>query len=77
MKQYDGKEIGYVNLYYLIPEKRGMGLGFKLHDYALKFFKASNLKEYHLRVSTSNQNALAFYEKNGMKKIRLKWMVKL
>ncbi|WP_174730494.1 GNAT family N-acetyltransferase [Mesobacillus harenae] len=70
MKQYEGKDIGYVNLYYLIPEKRGMGLGSKLHDYALNFFKANSLKEYHLRVSPSNQNAVAFYQKNGMKKIR-------
>jgi ribosomal protein S18 acetylase RimI-like enzyme len=70
VKQYEGKDIGYVNLYYLIPEKRGMGIGSKLHDYALNFFKANNLKEYHLRVSPSNHNAIGFYVKNGMKKIK-------
>ncbi|MGG5252650.1 GNAT family N-acetyltransferase [Neobacillus sp. SM06] len=70
VKQYEGKDIGYVNLYYLIPEKRGMGLGSELHEYALNFFKASSLTEYHLRVSPSNRVALAFYMKNGMKKIK-------
>jgi RimJ/RimL family protein N-acetyltransferase len=70
MKQYEGKEIGFVNLYYLTPEKRGKGFSSKLHEYALNFFKARNLKEYHLRVSPSNQNALDFYAKNGMKKIK-------
>ncbi|KAF0824651.1 GNAT family N-acetyltransferase [Cytobacillus firmus] len=47
-----------------------MGIGSKLHDYALNFFKANNLKEYHLRVSPSNQNAIGFYVKNGMKKTK-------
>ena len=39
VKEYEGKEIGYVNLYYLIPEKRGMGLGSLLHDYAIRFLR--------------------------------------
>ncbi|WP_241993906.1 GNAT family N-acetyltransferase [Mesobacillus foraminis] len=70
VKQYQGKDIGYINLYYLIPEKRGMGLGSELHNYALNFFKAHNLDEYHLRVSPTNPIALAFYMKKGMEKLK-------
>lgn len=70
VKEYEGKEIGYVNLYYFVPEKRGMGLGSLLHDYAIKFFKNNNVKEYHLRVSPTNKHAIAFYEKKGMKQIK-------
>ena len=70
IKEYEGKEIGYVNLYYLIPEKRGAGLGSLLHDYAIQFFKSKDVEEYHLRVSPTNEHALAFYKKNGMKAIK-------
>lgn len=70
VKEYKGKEIGYVNLYYLIPEKRGMGLGSLLHEYAIRFFKNNNVSEYHLRVSPTNKTAIAFYKKNGMKQIK-------
>lgn len=70
VKEYEGKEIGYVNLYYLIPEKRGMGLGSLLHDYAIRFFKNNHVREYHLRVSPTNNTAIAFYKKNGMKQIK-------
>ena len=69
VKEYKGKEIGYVNLYYLVPEKRGMGLGSRLHAYAIEYFKACGLSEYHLRVSPTNTHALTFYKKNGMKSI--------
>ena len=71
IKEYEGKEIGYVNLYYLVPEKRGMGLGSLLHAYAIQFFKKHNVKEYHLRVSPTNKHAIAFYKKNGMKQLKV------
>ena len=69
IKEYKGNKIGYVNLYYLIPEKRGLGLGKELHQYALQFFKKYGVNEYHLRVSPNNQYALAFYRKNGMQEL--------
>ncbi|MGF6949093.1 RimJ/RimL family protein N-acetyltransferase [Neobacillus sp. B4I6] len=70
VKEYEGKVIGYVNLYYLIPEKRGEGLGSLLHAYAINFFENNNVSEYHLRVSPTNKQAIAFYKKNGMKQIK-------
>lgn len=67
---YEGKEIGYVNLYYLVPEYRGRGYGEKLVVYAESFFRKHHVKEYHLRVAPSNQRAIHFYLKSGMEKIK-------
>lgn len=69
IKEYGGQDIGYVHLYYLIPEKRNIGLGKALHDYAMEFFKKRHVKEYHLRVSPTNERALGFYLKSGMEKL--------
>ncbi|WP_347320487.1 GNAT family N-acetyltransferase [Rossellomorea sp. RS05] len=66
VKDYEDSKIGYVNLYYLIPERRGSGMGNKLHQYALQFFRNQGVSEYHLRVSPSNRQALGFYHRNGM-----------
>lgn len=71
LTEYEGRIIGYVNLYYLIPDKRGCGFGRKLHEYALDFFSENGAKEYHLRVSPTNLPALTFYQKAGMKEIGL------
>lgn len=70
IKEFEGKEIGYVNCYYLIPEYRGKGLGKELIDYAEEFFRKSNVSEYHLRVSPTNQRAIHLYTKNEMVKLR-------
>lgn len=69
IREYNGKHIGYVHLYYLIPEKRGMGLAKELHQYALNFFKENHLHDYHLRVAPANKRAIQFYKKNGMEEI--------
>ncbi|MEE3955985.1 GNAT family N-acetyltransferase [Peribacillus frigoritolerans] len=47
-----------------------MGLGLLLHEYAINFFKDSGVREYHLRVSPSNDHAIAFYRKNGVKQVK-------
>lgn len=70
IKEFDEKEIGYVNLYYLIPEYRDKGLGKDLIHYAEDFFRKSNVSEYHLRVSPTNQRAIKLYTKFGMVKLR-------
>ena len=69
IREYTGKHIGYVHLYYLIPKKREKGLGQELHQYALNFFKENHLNEYHLRVAPGNKQAMKFYLKNGMVEI--------
>ncbi|MEH7484402.1 GNAT family N-acetyltransferase [Neobacillus drentensis] len=68
--EFDGKEIGYVNLFYLTPEYRGKGLGKELIRYAENFFRKSNVSEYHLRVAPTNQRAIHLYTKSGMVKLR-------
>lgn len=69
IRKYEGNNIGYVNLYYLIPEMRGMGKGNELHNYAKQFFENNKVREYHLRVSPSNINAIKFYKKIGMEEV--------
>ncbi|QHS24207.1 GNAT family N-acetyltransferase [Virgibacillus sp. MSP4-1] len=66
IREYDGRTIGYVHLFYLVSEMRGKGKGEYLHNYARQFFHNHNLHEYHLRVSPSNTSAIRFYHKNGM-----------
>jgi ribosomal protein S18 acetylase RimI-like enzyme len=66
VKTEKGQRFGYVNLFYLIAEKRGRGLGCRLQDYATAFFRSHGLSHYELRVSSSNRRAIAFYRKNGM-----------
>ncbi|MFE4130649.1 GNAT family N-acetyltransferase [Peribacillus sp. YIM B13482] len=70
IREYEGTEIGYVNLFYLIPEYRSKGLGKELVRYAENFFRQFNVSEYHLRVSSDNQRAIRLYSNSGMMKIR-------
>ncbi|KMK95216.1 GNAT family N-acetyltransferase [Rossellomorea marisflavi] len=70
VKDYEDSKIGYVNLYYLIPERRGSGMGNKLHQYSLQFFRTHGVSEYHLRVSPSNHQALGFYRRIGMRECK-------
>jgi ribosomal protein S18 acetylase RimI-like enzyme len=70
IREYNGTEIGYVNLFYLIPEYRSKGLGKELIRYAERFFRQYNVSEYHLRVSPTNQRAIRFYNKSGLVKLR-------
>lgn len=66
IREYEGKTIGYVNLYYLAPEYRGKGKGQELHGYVQRFFNRHETKEFHLRVSPANRAAIRFYHKIGM-----------
>lgn len=67
---YEEQEIGYVNLFYLIPEYRSKGLGQYLIEYAEQFFRKYGVSEYHLRVEPTNKRAIRFYEKYGMTKLK-------
>jgi ribosomal protein S18 acetylase RimI-like enzyme len=57
--------IGYVNLFYLIPEMRGSGAGAALHEYALTIFAKHGVERMQLSVSPTNLRAIAFYRKHG------------
>lgn len=69
IREYEDRNIGYVHLYYLIPEIRGKGKGTELHNYGEKFFKNNKVSEYHLRVSPNNIAAIKFYKKIGMEEV--------
>jgi ribosomal protein S18 acetylase RimI-like enzyme len=57
--------VGYVNLFYLIPEFRGQGLGQQLDRYAAIFFKQIGCRSARLSVSPTNLAATGFYLKQG------------
>jgi RimJ/RimL family protein N-acetyltransferase len=63
----DDPTCGYVNLYYLIPSKRGQGVGEFLDNYATQYFHNKQLKCARLSVSPQNNRAIAFYKKMGWK----------
>jgi ribosomal protein S18 acetylase RimI-like enzyme len=70
IQEYNETEIGYVNLFYLIPEYRSKGHGKELIRYAERFFRQYNVSEYHLRVSQTNQRAIRLYNNSGLVKLR-------
>jgi ribosomal protein S18 acetylase RimI-like enzyme len=57
--------LGYVNLFYVIPELRGLGLGRVLHRHAVRVFSRLGKRAIRLSVSERNAQALAFYRKLG------------
>jgi GNAT superfamily N-acetyltransferase len=61
----DDPSIGYVNLFYLVPEFRGQGLGQQLDQYASRFFKRLGCRSARLNASPTNRVAMSFYLKYG------------
>jgi GNAT superfamily N-acetyltransferase len=64
-RSWAGREIGYVNLYYLVPEARGCGVSERLDEYVCGFYANLGLDRARLNVSPSNDRALRHYEKHG------------
>jgi ribosomal protein S18 acetylase RimI-like enzyme len=59
--------VGYIDLFYLIPECRGKGYGDALEQYAESYFQKRNVKQIRLSVSPTNIRAVKFYKKHGWK----------
>lgn len=57
--------IGYVNLLYLIPERRGQGLGTLLEAYAWCFLSGLGCHSLRLSANPDNQPAWRFYQRGG------------
>jgi RimJ/RimL family protein N-acetyltransferase len=57
--------VGYVNLFYLISEFRGHGLGALLEAYAWKYLGALGCQSIRLSASKTNTPAWLFYQRNG------------
>lgn len=64
-------EIGYVNLYYLVPAYRNRGLGLRLDEYATAFLRGLGFRAARLNVSPTNEQAMRFYFKNGWRDLGL------
>jgi GNAT superfamily N-acetyltransferase len=58
-------EVGYVNLFYLIPKYRAQGLGQQLDQYAADFFAQLGCRAARLSASPTNGRAMRFYLKQG------------
>jgi GNAT superfamily N-acetyltransferase len=63
----DGR--GYVNLFYLVPEVRGTGLGDRLHQYFVDYMRTEGAWIARLRVTASNRRAVAYYTTHGWRDV--------
>lgn len=57
--------VGYVNLYYLLPQYRGQGFSALLDNYVTNFLKSEGHSLAQLAVSPTNKRAIRFYENHG------------
>ena len=69
MRLADEPNTGYVNLFYLLPEWRRHGLGWRLHQHAVDVFGKRGLRAIRLSVSRSNEPARAFYRRLGWRRV--------
>jgi GNAT superfamily N-acetyltransferase len=65
----EGPDIGYVNLYYLVPEARGSDLSERLDEYVWSFYADLGIKRARLHVGPAYSRAIRFYEKHGWKNL--------
>ncbi|OFZ20178.1 MAG: hypothetical protein A2X94_09750 [Bdellovibrionales bacterium GWB1_55_8] len=56
---------GFVRFDYIVPEKRKLGLGRKLLEYALAILSRAGCKRVCLDVAKTNIAAIAFYQRLG------------
>lgn len=65
----EDQALGYVNLFYVVPELRGQGLGRLLHRHAVSVFSGLGKRAIRLSVASRNAEALAFYRKLGWRSV--------
>ena len=64
--EFDDKEIDCeIREIYVKPDLKRMGIGSKLFDYVLTYFKGKNKKKLYLGVFEENYKSRKFYEKMG------------
>ena len=64
-----GSARGYVNLFYVTRQFRGMGFGRLLHERAVKYFKSWEANQIDLHVSPANERAVGFYRSLGYRTV--------
>lgn len=57
--------VGYVFIYYLVPEARGKGYSRHLEAYAMAYFRRRGFLIARLSVTTDNLPAIRSYEQHG------------
>jgi ribosomal protein S18 acetylase RimI-like enzyme len=60
-----GLDRGYVNLFYVSPSWRRLGLGRRMHEFTLKYFRSWEADWAELHVSPTNAGAVSFYRSLG------------
>jgi ribosomal protein S18 acetylase RimI-like enzyme len=60
-----GLDRGYVNLFYIANPWRRLGLGRRMHDFAITYFRSWEARRVELHVSPINRAAVAFYRSLG------------
>jgi ribosomal protein S18 acetylase RimI-like enzyme len=61
----DEPRVGYVSLFYVVPEARGAGLGRILHEHAACASRGRGHRALRLSVSVANVGAIRFYRALG------------
>ncbi len=67
---WTGERYGYVNNVYIIPARRGQGLGHEMMRQTDDFFRSRGVRRVRLTVTISNQEAAALYERAGYRATR-------
>jgi ribosomal protein S18 acetylase RimI-like enzyme len=63
------KRIGHISGLMVHPDNRRKGIGRKLLQSAVDFFKEKGIKQYTLFTSVNNKSGIEFYEKCGLEKL--------
>ncbi|MDQ7798162.1 MAG: GNAT family N-acetyltransferase [Candidatus Edwardsbacteria bacterium] len=63
------KNVGDISGLMVQKEHRGKGIGKKLLQRAVGYFKGKGIKQYALFTSVNNKNGIEFYEKCGLEKL--------
>ena len=61
---------GYVNLFYVAPELRGLGFARRMHEHAERYFRSWEASVIELHVSGRNERAMGFYRSLGYRAVR-------
>jgi ribosomal protein S18 acetylase RimI-like enzyme len=59
------RDVGYVSLFYVVPERRGRGLARVLHEHVAAVFRGRGMRTLRLSVCPVNPHAIACYRKLG------------
>ena len=68
-ERYQADNAGYIPFCYIVPQRRGYGLGVQLIGQAVAVFRPMGRDKLRLRCAPYNQRAQRFYQKHGFVKI--------